>query len=73
MQGTWVPSLLRELTFHMAQLLKPLHPRACAPQQAKPPQWEAPEPQLESGPDSLQPEKSPHKATETQHSQKLIN
>ena len=26
---------------HAPQLLKPMHPKACAPQQEKPPQWEA--------------------------------
>ena len=30
------------------QLLKLVHPRALAPQQKKPPQWEAVKPQLES-------------------------
>ena len=39
------------------QLLKPLCPRACAPQE-NPPQWEAHPPQLDSSPHSLQVEKS---------------
>ena len=33
-------------------------PRACAPQQEKPPQWEARAPQLESSPYLPQPEQS---------------
>ena len=35
-------------------------PGACAPQQEEPQQWEAHSPQLESGPYSLQLEKSLH-------------
>ena len=56
-QGTWVWSLVREdptccrATKPMCpQLLRPTHPKACAPQQEKPPQWEARTPQLESSP-----------------------
>ena len=40
------------------QLLKPVHPRACAPQQKKPQQGEAQALKLESSPDSLQLEKA---------------
>ena len=35
---------------HVPQLLKPLHLRACAPQQEKQPPWETCTPQLESSP-----------------------
>jgi len=49
---------------HEPQLLSPCAsttdpqvPRACAPQQEKPPQWETQAPQLESSPCSLQLEK----------------
>ena len=52
----------------LPQLLKPKHPRVQAPQQEKPPQWEAHASQLESRPHSLQLEKA-RTATETQHSQ----
>ena len=45
---------------HVLQLLKPMCPRACAPQQGKPQQWEACTQQLESNSRSLQKEKSPH-------------
>ena len=38
----------------VSQLLKPSHPRACAPQQEKPLQWEIGAPQLESSPCLLQ-------------------
>ena len=41
------------------QLLKPVPLRVCAPQQEKPPQWEAHAPQLQSGPHSLQLENAP--------------
>jgi len=40
------------------QLLKPMHPKACAPQQKEPPQWEAWAPQLERSPCSLQLERA---------------
>ena len=63
LQINWAhaPQLL-SLCFRAQELhlLKPEHSGACAPQE-KPPQWEAPVPQLE---------KSPH-STEIQHSQKL--
>ena len=36
LQDNWTHGLQR-----MLQLLTPTHPRACAPQQEKPPQWEA--------------------------------
>ena len=42
------------------QLWKAMHRIACAPQQEKPPQWEAHAPQLESSPCSPQLEKSLH-------------
>ena len=45
---------------YVMQLLKPMHPRAQAPQQEKPPQWEALPPQLESSPHSPQLEESLH-------------
>ena len=57
---------------HVLQLLKPAHPRACALQQEKPPQWEAHAPQLENSPCSRQLRESPHAATKTHHSQKTI-
>ena len=41
-------------------LLKPVHPRAHAPQQKRLPQWEAHAPQLGTGPACHQPEKSLH-------------
>ena len=44
----------------MLQLRKPARPRAHAPQQEKPLQWEAWVPQLDSSPYSLQLEKSLH-------------
>lgn len=37
-----------------------MHPRACAPQQKKPPRWETCAPQLERNPCWTQLEKSPH-------------
>ena len=43
---------------HRLQLLKPEHPRACAPQQEKPPQWEARAPQRRVDPLSPQLEKA---------------
>ena len=43
---------------HVLQLLKPACPRACAPQQEKPPQWEAWALQLKSNPHSWQLEKT---------------
>ena len=46
---------------HVPQLLKPLSPRACAPQQEKPPQWEACPSQLQSSPSSLQKPARPTK------------
>ena len=46
---------------HVQQLLEPTGPRACAPYQEKPPQWEGCTPQLESGPRSSQRGKSPHR------------
>ena len=53
---------------------EPEHPRAQALQEEKPPQWEALTLQLliEKSPCWPQLEK-PHRATKTQHSQKLIN
>ena len=63
MQGTWVQALVRENSICLratkvyAQLPKPVDPRAHAPQQEKPPQWEACTPQLESSPYSPQLEK----------------
>ena len=78
MQGTWVWSLvLEDPTCH--RTTKPVHhnywalrPRASAPQQKKPPQWEAWAPQLESSPSPLAiTRESPHGAMKTQHSQKL--
>jgi len=45
---------------HVPQLLKSTDPRAHAPQQEKPPQWEARALQLERSPRSQQLEKSPH-------------
>ena len=61
MQGTWVWLLVWEdstcpratkpmphnYCTYMLQLLKPKHPETCAPQQQKPPQWDALAPQLE--------------------------
>ena len=41
------------------QQLKPASPRTCAPQQEKPPQWEARAPLVESSPHSPQLEKTP--------------
>ena len=75
MQGTWVQSLVREdPTGHEAT--KPVHhnywaraPRARAPQQEKPPQWEAHAPQQRVA----ATRESPRTATKTQHSQKYIN
>ena len=52
-----------------AQLLKPVNPRACAPQQEKPQQWGACVPQPESSPLLPQLEKSPQ-TRRIQHSQK---
>ena len=43
---------------HMAQVLKPVPPRVCAPQQERPPQWEACAPRLESSPCLPQLEKA---------------
>ena len=48
-------------------------PRAHAPQQEKPQQWEDQAQQLERSPCSPELEKSPNAATKTQHSQKWIN
>ena len=45
---------------HMLQLLKPVHPRACAPHQENTLRWETLTPQLESSPHSPPLEKSPH-------------
>ena len=45
-------------------------PRACAPQQEKPLQWEAFAPQPRAAPLAATRE-SPHTATKTQHSQKI--
>ena len=45
-------------------------PRVCVPQQEEPWQWKACPLQLGSNPRSPQPERSPHTATKTQHSQK---
>ena len=67
MQGTRVPCLVWEDSTcleatkplchnywpHVLQLLRPMSPRACAPQQEKPLQWEACAAQLESSPHSL--------------------
>ena len=54
---------------HVPQL--PRCPRARAPQQEKPPQWEAHAPQLERSPRSLPPEKLTA-AAKTQHNQKKV-
>ena len=54
---------------HEPQLVKPDHSRACAPQQEKPPQWEAHERQLESSPPYHNQRKF-CSAAKTQHSQK---
>ena len=43
---------------HLSQLPKPAHSTACAPQQEKPPQWEAHTMQLENSSQSPQIEKS---------------
>ena len=73
MQESWVWSLIWDNpTCHRAskavghnywapvpQLLKFVRPRACAPQQEKPLQWEVCKPQLETSPCLLQLEKSP--------------
>ena len=68
MQGTWVPSLVREdpssldatrpMNHNWARVLQPLKPAQHPLQQEKPPQWEACTPQLESSPCSLQLEKA---------------
>ena len=65
MQGPWVRSLIQELRVHMLQGKKAgveqllnLHSRPCEPQQAKPQQWEAGVPHLESKPHSPQLEKT---------------
>ena len=50
----------RNYRAHVLQLLKPLHSRACAPQQEKPPWGEVHAPQLVSSSHSRQLEKSPH-------------
>ena len=55
-----------------APTTEPRYPTACAPQQVKPPQWEACAPQLESSHGSWQPAKA-HTARKTQGSQKSIN
>ena len=52
------------------ELLKPAHPRAYAPQQEKPLQWEVSAVQLESSHHSLQPEEKARAAMNTQHSYK---
>ena len=44
---------------HTPQLLKPMCPKACAPQKEKPPLCEANTPQLESSPHSPQQEQAP--------------
>ena len=49
-------------------VLRSAYPRAPAPQQEKPPQWEAHTLQLESSPHSPQLEKT-HEAMKTQNSQ----
>ena len=53
-----VGSILGWGRFHRTQLLKPVHPRACASQQENPPQEQAFAPQLPSSPHSPQLEKS---------------
>ena len=71
MQGTWVQSLVRKISWAREQLsLLPQLPHPCtattdahkprahASQQEKPPQWEAQAPQLESSPCLLQLEKA---------------
>ena len=58
----------RVLCSREAQLPKPV-PRACAPQQERPPHGKARALQLESSPHLLQLEKA-HAFTKTQHSQK---
>ena len=65
--NSWACAL--ELTSHhyWARL-----PRACAPQQERPAQWEAHTPQWRVAPARCN-WRSPRTATKTQHSQKLIN
>ena len=83
MQGTRVQPLVQEdptygaatkpknhiYWAYIPQLLKAACPRACAPQQEKPPQWEAQVLQLENSPCSLQQE-SPCTEMKTQCNQK---
>ena len=77
MQGTWVRSLVqKDSTCNGAT--EPIHhnhwsPRTYtpAPQQEKPPQWDACTLQLESSPWQLQLERSPCTARKTQYSQEL--
>ena len=77
MQEKLVWSLVQEdptccsATKPMATTTEARVPRAGAPQQGKPRQWEAHAPQT-GNPCSLQPEKA-RAAVKTQHSQKWIN
>ena len=62
MQGTQVPRLVQEDPHDAGQpspctTTELVHPSACAPQQEKPPEWDAHAPQLESSPCSPQREK----------------
>ena len=56
---------------HRLQLLKPEHPRACAPQQEKPPQWEARAPQRRVDPPLTPARESLRAAVKTHHRQKV--
>ena len=67
-RGYWACALCAQ----KLQLLKLPHPRACAPQQGKLPRWKACPAQLESSP-ALCNQRKTCAATETQHTQRLIN
>ena len=77
-QGTQVQSLVREISSHMPRCSEAcvpqwwsLNPRARAPLQEKPGQWEA-HTQLERGPRSPAARDSPYTATKTQRSQNFL-
>ena len=85
MPETWVRSLgwedpryqapqLLSLCFgaQEPQLLKPMPPKACAPQQEEPPQWAASTPQPERRPCSLQLEKAQETAGDSAAKYKQI-
>ena len=57
---------------HVPQFLKPVCPRAYAPQQEEPPQWAACTLQLESSPCLPQLEKNPHSNEDPAQSKKYI-